>query len=157
MNKIGNNTNIHRLAYVEDGVEIGDNVTIGPFCIVRSGAKIGNNCSFTAYCEIRNNVVVGDGTSMGSRCTISANATIGENCVIKYGFVLTDTPNLEENSKKVVKGIGDNVLIGANVTLMPDTTIGDNSIIGANSQVRHDVPSNEIWYGIPAGKYKDNK
>jgi UDP-2-acetamido-3-amino-2,3-dideoxy-glucuronate N-acetyltransferase len=157
MNKIGNNVDIHQLAYVEGGVEIGDNTKIGPFCIVRKGAKIGKNCSFTAYCEIRDNVVVGDGTTMGSRCTISANATIGENCVIKYGFVLTDTPNLEENSNKVVKGIGNNVLIGANVTLMPDTSIGDNSIIGANSQVRHDVPANEIWYGTPAKKYKDNK
>jgi len=155
--KIGENVEIHPLALIEDGVEIGDNTKIGPFCIVRTGAKIGKNCSFTAYCEIRNNVVVGDGTSMGSRCTISANATIGKNCVIKYGFVLTDTPNLEENSTKVVKGIGNSVLIGANVTLMPDTSIGDNSIVGANSQVRHNIPTDEIWYGIPAKKYKDNK
>ena len=157
MNKIGNNVEIHRLAYIEDGVEIGDNTKIGPFCIVRTGAKIGKNCSFTAYCEIRENVVVGDGTSMGSRCTISADATIGENCVIKYSFVLTDTPNLEENTKKVVKGVGDNVLIGANVTLMPGKSIGDNSIIGANSQLRKDVPANEVWYGSPAKKLRDNK
>jgi len=157
MNKIGNNVEIHRLAYIEDGVEIGDNTKIGPFCIVRTGAKIGKNCSFTAYCEIRENVVVGDGTSMGSRCTISADATIGENCVIKYSFVLTDTPNLEENTKKVVKGVGDNVLIGANVTLMPGKSIGDNSIIGANSQLRKDVPANEVWYGSPAVKLRNNK
>jgi acetyltransferase-like isoleucine patch superfamily enzyme len=157
MNKIGNNVEIHPLALVEDGVEIGDNTKIGPFCIIRSGAKIGKNCSFTAYCEIRNNVVVGDGTSMGSRCTISADATIGKNCVIKYSFVLTDTPNLEENGKKVVKGVGDNVLIGANVTLMPGKSIGDNSIIGANSQLRKDVPANEVWYGSPATKLRDNK
>ena len=154
---ISESAKIHPLAYVEDDVVIGDHTEIGPFCIVRKGAKIGAKCKFTAYCEIRENVIIGDGTTMGSRCTISANATIGENCVIKYGFVLTDTPNLEENAKKVVEGIGNNVLIGANVTLMPGFTIGENAIIGACSQVRANVGPNEIWYGSPAKFFKKNE
>jgi UDP-3-O-[3-hydroxymyristoyl] glucosamine N-acyltransferase len=151
---ISKTAKIHELAYVEDNVEIGDNTQIGPFCIVRKGAKIGSNCKFTAYCEIRENVTIGSGTTMGSRCTISANATIGENSTIKYGFVLTDTPNLQEGNVKVVEGVGNNVLIGANVTLMPGFSIGDNAIIGACSQVRANVPSNEVWYGSPAKFYK---
>ena len=153
---IGKNVQIHSHAYVEDNVEIGDNTKIGPFCIVRSGAKIGKNCSFTAYCEIRNDVLIGDGTNFGSRCTISANATIGKNVTIKYGFVLTDTPNLKEGDKKVVGNIGDGSMIGANVTLMPGFSIGKNSIIGACSQVRHQVGDDEIWYGNPAKFYKKN-
>lgn len=154
---IGKNVEIHPLAYIENGVTIGDNTKIGPFCIVRTGATIGKNCKFTAYCEIRENVVIGDNTTMGSRCTISANATIGSNTTIKYGFVLTDTPDLKEGDKKVVKGVGNNVLIGANVTLMPGFSIGNNSIIGACSQVRAHVGENEIWYGSPAKFYKDNE
>lgn len=148
---------IHHLAYIEDGAKIDENVSIGPFCIVRSGAKIGKGCKFTAYCEIRENVSIGENTTMGSRCTISANASIGSNTVIKYGFVLTDTPNLKEGNIKVVKGVGDNVLIGANVTLMPGFSIGNNSIIGACSQVRSDVGNNEIWYGSPAKFFKHNE
>jgi len=154
---ISKTSKIHPLAYIEDEVEIGDNTQIGPFCIVRKGAKIGANCKFTAYCEIRENVTIGDNTSMGSRCTISANAFIGFNTIIKYGFVLTDTPDLKEGDKKVVKGVGNNVLIGANVTLMPGFSIGNNSIIGACSQVRADVGENEIWYGSPAKFYKKNE
>ena len=155
--KVGNNTEIHPLSYIEDEVEIGNNVKIGPFCIVRKGAKIGNNCKFTAYCEIRENVIIGNNTTMGSRCTISANATIGSDTTIKYGFVLTDTPDLKEGDKKVVKGVGNNVLIGANVTLMPGFSIDNNSIIGACSQVRSNVGENEIWYGSPAKFYKNNE
>ena len=34
---IGENTDIHPLAYIEEGVEIGDNTRIGPFCIVKKG------------------------------------------------------------------------------------------------------------------------
>lgn len=154
--KIGANVEIHPQAFVEDNVEIGDNTKLGPFCLVRSGAKIGKNCKFTAYCEIRENVTIGDGTAFGSRCTISANATIGSDVTIKYGFVLTDTPNLKEGDKKVLGDIGDDVFIGANVTLMPGISIGSNSIIGACSQVRHHVGDNEIWYGSPAKFFKKN-
>lgn len=152
--KIGINVVIHPLALVEEDCEIGDNSTIGPFCIIRKGAKIGSNCKFTAYCEIRENVIIGDNTSFGSRCTISANAVIGKNVVVKYSFVLTDTPNLEEGDIKEVGKIGDGVLIGANVTLMPGFSIGNDSIIGACSQVRSEVGENEIWYGNPAKFFK---
>lgn len=145
---------IHPLALVEEGALVGKNVTIGPFCIIKKGARIGDNCSLTAYCEIRENVVIGDNTTMGSRCTISANATIGANTTIKYGFVLTDTPNLEDNELKLVNGVGDNVLIGANVTLMPGYSIGNRAIVGACSQVRSNIPDGEVWYGSPARFYK---
>ncbi|RMG82806.1 MAG: acyltransferase, partial [Bacteroidetes bacterium] len=124
---------------------------------IRSGAKIGSNCKFTAYCEIRNNVKIGNNTSFGSRCTISANAEIGSNVTIKYGFVLTDTPNLEKDDYKEVGKIGDNTLIGANVTLMPGFNVGKNSIIGACSQVRSNIGDNEIWFGNPAKFYKKNE
>ena len=154
--KIGENTFLHPLAYIEDGVEIGDNTQVGPFCIVRKGATIGKNCSFTAYCEIRQNVVIGDNTSFGSRCTISANAIIGSNVLIKYSFVLTDTADLKADPIKSVQGIGDGTLIGANVTLMPGFSIGKNCIIGACSQVRHNIGDNEIWYGNPAKYFKKN-
>ena len=153
-NTLGKNVDIHPLALVEEGVEIGENTQIGPFCIIRKGAKIGSNCKFTAYCEVRAHVTIGNNTSFGSRCTISANAVIGSNVTVKYSFVLTDTPNLEEGSNKVVGSIGDGSLIGANVTLMPGYSIGKNSIIGACSQVRSDVGDNEIWYGNPAKFFK---
>lgn len=147
-------TKIHYTSYIEDDVEIGENVAIGPFCIIRKGVKIGDDCSLTAYCEIRENVTIGNNTKFGSRCTISANAKIGSNTTIKYGFVLTDTPDLKDGDNKVVGTIGDNVLIGANVTLMPGFNIGNNSIIGACSQIRSNVGDGEVWFGSPAKLHK---
>lgn len=152
--KIGNNVKIGHFCIIEDDVIIGENTSIGDYCIVRKGAVIGNNCKFTAYCEIRDNVKIGNGTSFGSRCTISANANVGGNVVIKYGFVLADTPQLEKGDEKLVGYIGDSALIGANVTLMPGCNIGENATIGACSQVRDDVGQNEIWFGNPAQFYK---
>ncbi|WP_026914468.1 acyltransferase [Christiangramia portivictoriae] len=155
--EIGENVEIHSMAIVEENAIIGDNTKIGPFCIIRKGAKIGANCKFTAYCEIRENVVIGENSSFGSRCTISANAQIGKNVVVKYSFVLTDTPKLEDGNVKDVGSIGDGALIGANVTLMPGCSIGKDSIIGACSQVRSNVGDKEIWYGNPAEFFKMNE
>jgi UDP-2-acetamido-3-amino-2,3-dideoxy-glucuronate N-acetyltransferase len=151
---LGENVDIHPLALIEDGARIGDNTKIGPFCIVRKNAVIGKDCSLTAYCEIRENVVVGNRTTFGSRCTVSANARIGDDVRVKYAFVLTDTPQLEHDSDKVVGHIGNNVLIGANVTLMPGFKIGDGAVIGACSQVRANVGPNEVWFGNPASLFK---
>jgi len=33
---------------------------------------------------------------------------------------------------------------------MPDIVIGENSEVGACSQVRVNIPDNEVWYGSPA-------
>ncbi|PHQ58514.1 MAG: transferase [Porticoccus sp.] len=151
---LGEGVEIHPLALIEDGARLGNNTKVGPFCIIRKNAVIGEDCNLTAYCEMRENVVVGDRTTFGSRCTISANARIGNDVRIKYAFVLTDTPELEQDSNKVVGHIGNDVLIGANVTLMPGFQIGDGAVIGACSQVRNDVGPNEIWFGNPAKFFK---
>ncbi len=44
----------------------------------------------------------------------------------------------------------DNCVIGAYSTIMYGTKIGPNAIIAAGSVVTKDVPSGEIWGGVPA-------
>jgi len=151
---IGTGVKIGHYTIIEDDVTIGNGTVIGDFCVIRKGAIIGSNCKFTAYCEIREGVQIGDRTSFGSRCTISAGAIIGSDTTIKYGFVLTDTPNLENGSNKAVGSIGNGVLVGANVCLMPGISIADRAIIGASSQVRHNVGEGEVWFGSPAKLHK---
>lgn len=46
--------------------------------------------------------------------------------------------------------IGNNVFIGANVTILPGTVIEDNCIIGAGSVVKGNIKSNSIMIGNPA-------
>ena len=45
--------------------------------------------------------------------------------------------------------IGENVWIGANVSILPGVTIGDNCVIGAGSVVTHSIPANSVTYGAP--------
>lgn len=45
--------------------------------------------------------------------------------------------------------IGDNVMIGANVIILPNVRIGSNVVIGAGSIVTKDIPSNTVADGVP--------
>lgn len=46
--------------------------------------------------------------------------------------------------------IGNNVCIGLNVIILPNTQIGDNCIVAAGSVVKGKIPENSIVYGNPA-------
>jgi maltose O-acetyltransferase len=45
--------------------------------------------------------------------------------------------------------IGKKAYIGVNSVILPGVNIGRGSIVGACSLVNRDIPSNEVWGGIP--------
>ncbi len=45
--------------------------------------------------------------------------------------------------------IGNDVWIGAGVSVLPGVTIGDNCVIGAGSVVTKDIPANSVAVGNP--------
>ena len=45
--------------------------------------------------------------------------------------------------------VGNDVWIGAGVSVLPGVTIGDNCVIGAGSVVVHDIPSDSVAVGNP--------
>ena len=171
---ISGNAQIGKFVVIEENVEIASGCVIEDFALIQAGSKIGSNtkvgtyskigrnvvvgagCSFTAYCEIRDGCHLGDKVSMGSRCTLSAGTIVEDEVIMKYSFVVTDTPVLSRNNEKIVGRLKRGSRFGANVVIMPGVTIGANAEIGACSQVRHDVPDNEVWFGVPAKFHRKN-
>ena len=144
---------IHPTAIIGENVKLGEQVKIGCFVVIGNNVEIKENVSIKPFCEIRDGCKIGNNVSFGSRCTLAENTIVRNDVIIKYGVVATNTPNLEE-SERLPCELKEGSKFGANVTLMPGVTIGKNSEIGACSQVRHNVPDNEIWYGSPAKFFK---
>jgi len=169
---LGADVQIGRFCIVEDGVVLADGVVLEDYAMVQAGARIGArtkigtytkigrdvrigaDCSFTSFCEIRDRCDLGDRVLMGSRGTLSAGTVVEDEVVMKYAFVVTDTPNLQKNNEKSVGRLKRGSRFGASVVIMPAVTIGENAEIGACSQVRKDVPDNEVWFGTPAKYYR---
>lgn len=63
---------------------------------------------------------------------------------------LTTIGNGRHGDNSALPVIGNNVSLGANVTIIGNVTIGDNVIIGAGSVVVKNVPSNSTVVGNPA-------
>ena len=86
-----------------------------------------------SYINAKFGVEINDYVQIGSHCSIYSHSTIDD----KSGPVV-----LKEHCR-----------IGTHSTIMPNVTVNENSIIGAYSFVTQDIPSNELWVGIPA-KFK---
>ena len=84
--------------------------------------------------------------------------TIGADCLIAEHVTIRDqdhdfgpgliTAQAGFTTSPVV--IGNNVWIGAKVTVTKGVTIGDNAVIGANSVVTEDISANTVAVGAPA-------
>ena len=63
---------------------------------------------------------------------------------------------MRKSNERVAREIGvtagNNCFIGIRSTIMPGVSIGDNCIIGACSLVTKNIPSGEVWAGVPAKK-----
>lgn len=81
---------------------------------------------------------------------------IGSGTVIGYGAtILTHEATTKRFSTGEVS-IGDDVLIGANVTVLPGVEIGEGAVISANSLVDRDIKPEEKVAGVPVKNIEDS-
>jgi UDP-3-O-[3-hydroxymyristoyl] glucosamine N-acyltransferase len=133
----GQGVSVHPFAYISEGACLGDRSVIYP------GVFIGYNAVIGADCVLYPNVAVMEGVEIGDRVVIHAGSVIGAD---GFGYVF------EEGYHKKIPQlggvvIGDDVEIGANVTIDRATTgstiIGKGTKIDNLVQIAHNVTIGE--------------
>jgi acetyltransferase-like isoleucine patch superfamily enzyme len=132
-------------------------VTIGDNCVVQS-RLFGQTSFITRYpnsrIEIGNDVGF-NGTSIQcfTRVTIEDLCAFGDAYLVdsQSHFLSADRRLISEDElpKDPVR-IGRNVWVSTKVVITQGVHIGENCVIGAFSLVRHDLPANGFYAGIPA-------
>jgi acetyltransferase-like isoleucine patch superfamily enzyme len=69
---------------------------------------------------------------------------------------MTEKKRLRQDIYIMPITVGNNVWIGAGVTVLGGVTIGDNTVIGAGSVVTNSIPSNVLAFGIPCRVQREN-
>ena len=82
----------------------------------------------------------------GTGIVIGETATIGHDVYILHGVTLGASSKREGERRH--PRIGNNVLLGANATVIGPIEVGDNCQIGADATVTKDVPENQIIVGL---------
>jgi acetyltransferase-like isoleucine patch superfamily enzyme len=111
-------------------IAIGDNCWIGQFNNLRASRDasitIGNDCLISQYCTL-----------------------VAANHQIKAGLAIRLQP---QSTERLGMRLGNDVWLGAGVTILPGVTIGEGAVIGSGAVVTRDVPPFETWAGVPAKK-----
>ena len=110
------------------------------------------------YCDYGFNISIGENFYTnhnvtildGAKVTFGNNVFIAPNCVFSTaGHAIDSEQRIQGLEIALPITIGDNVLIGANVSVLPGVTIGSNTIIGAGSVVNKNIPDGVIAVGNP--------
>ena len=110
------------------------------------------------WCDFGYNIQVGENFYANHGCVIldGGKVTFGDNVFIApdCGFHTAGHPLDAEQRNLGLEyawpiTVGDNVWIGANVTVLPGVTIGSNTVIAAGSVVNRDIPAGVVAAGNP--------
>ncbi len=75
---------------------------------------------------------------------------LGENSMVGYAATILAHEFLIDQCRTGKVTIGREVVIGANVTVLPGVSVGDRTIVSAGSLVNRDLPPGVLAGGMPA-------
>jgi len=136
------------------------NISVGAHTIIKRHCAI-CACNESAQVKIGRDCTIGDYAYIYA----SKHIEIGDGCLIAPFAYIVDSDHQtrlgmrirdQELIKKTIR-IGNDVWIGARVTILGGVEIQDGAVVAAGSIVKDDIGPNEIWAGVPARKVGERK
>lgn len=112
---------------ISDKAIIGNDTKIGYNTIIMDGVEIGKGC------RIGHNVIIYEDSRIGDYVRIDDNTIIGKKPMVSPRSIFVEQDELEASV------IGDNCLIGANVTIYAQCNMGNNNLVADLATVRENV------------------
>jgi bifunctional UDP-N-acetylglucosamine pyrophosphorylase/glucosamine-1-phosphate N-acetyltransferase len=128
---------IKSFSYIED-CTIEKDTKIGPFARIRGNSDIGPSAEVGNFVEVKGAVV--GRKSKAKHLAYIGDAELGESVNIGAGTITCNYDGVRKHRTE----IGDNVMVGANCSLVAPINIGDGTIIGAGSTITEDTPKNTL-------------
>ena len=123
------------------------------------GNCIGEHTAIVSPINIKGKLITGSNCWINCGFTVHGNGTviIGDSCDIGPDVCfLTGGHQIGNYQRRAGKGetysiyVGNGCWIGARSTILGNTHISDSSVIAACACVIKDIPSKELWGGVPA-------
>ncbi len=106
-----------------------------------------------------------DNSFIGRNCVITSKEkiTINKNCLVAEMVVIRDQDHIihtnstlhDQKFSTAPVIIEENVWIASKATIVKGVTIGKHAVVAASAVVTKNIPSGELWGGIPAKFIKD--
>lgn len=119
------------------------NVQLGDYTYISKNSSI-SNCSIGKVCSIGPNFCCGLGVHPTNGIS---TAPMFYSTAKQNGTTLCKKNKIEESLHTT---IGNDVFIGANVTVLDGVKIADGAVIGAGAVVVNDIPPYAVAVGVPA-------
>ena len=130
-------------------VDLPNGATAWKPCYIGS-ENIGSGTNIGALSHIGREVTIGINCRIQGTAYVADGCKLGNNVFIGPGAVLTNDrhPPSKGNWSPVV--VEDNVVSGANATIVAGVMLQTGCVIAAGSVVTTDIPSQQVWAGNPA-------
>jgi len=125
-----------------------------------------NNCRIAANVYLHGPIEVGENVSINQHCHMEGPIWIGKDSrigpstsIFAFDHNFDESETLIRSQKVKSEGvhIGEDVWIGANVSIVDGVTIGAHSVVGIASVVTKNIPECEVWAGNPCKKIGERK
>lgn len=144
---------IHASAVIDGGAEIASDAVIGPFCVIGPNVSVGPGTVLQAHVTLMDDVKIGRDCVLWPNAVVRERCVMGDRCVLEPGVVIGADgfgyrPDFTDGTPRIVKIphignviMGDEVELGANVTIdrgkFAATTIGSGTKIDNQTQIGH--------------------